>query len=214
MAVIRDVDGNTWAVDSSKAARVTAYNSAGVTLDPDTPNIYSLSIGVRFSASLAFSATAFVWAMTAGEQLARRVRIRRLFLRTCYDGTESANSGQVQWVTFSGAVPSGGTSLLPVQGFRTGQAASSQIVDARVCSGAALLTTTDCIPEAGGHFAALNFPARNVSNGELDMDCVEMYRPYLFELSPGQGLALRFNGGTTNTIAGYGLAGGVSWEEA
>lgn len=211
MTVVTDEHGNALEVGGTEPAiRATSYNSAGVELEPSSLNLYHLPVSVRMN-SLTGGATFFIWSMFFG-QMSKRVYVRRIYLRGCFDGTVAATDFDVQPVLFSGAVPTGGTSLIPATGLRSYKegADRSQVLDARICSGAAFLTTTGVVVDVRGVPASMMQAHRNASNGELDLDCVRMNKSYLFEIPPNSGLAIR---GNTSAVLGDGVAGFVSWEE-
>lgn len=198
-------------VATSLAARATTYNSDGLALNPETKNIFSLPVSVRFSAALTAAASAFVWSAVWEGHQERKVRIRRISLRGTFDGTEAASSTQFQLIKFTGAVPSAGTSLLPLRGMITNKSITSQIYDARVSTGAALLTTTGALPDPGGYIMSFVVASRNGSNAKVELDSVRFNTPQLFVMGNGEGLALVASAG--NTVIGMGISGSIHWEE-
>lgn len=202
--------GALWAIDAlSLAGRVTEYDTSGNELNPSVQGIYMLPISVRFSAALAVSGVPAIWAMRVDASASVNVYLRKIFLRSSFDGTEVASSLELQLIRFTAATPTAGTSLTPIPIDATYPA--SVVSDARVSTGAALLTTTSVTVDTNGYFAAQQQARRNDSNCELDIEYYSPNDPWgLMKMTAGDGVLIRIN---TATVIGDTLGGYILWEE-
>lgn len=186
---------------TSKAARVTNYDSGGNELRPAPSGAYMLPIRVRASAATA--ATATVWAMhNLG---AKVVKIRKIYIAAAFDGTAAASVSDWQLTRFRTATPTGG-SAIPVIPKKTSYGASS-VTDARFLdTGLTVGAMT-----FDGAFAQIA-GARQVGSSNAYWFVVSgldtIYEP--IELAINDGLCIRT---AVAQVIGDSISGGIEWEE-
>lgn len=189
---------------TSKAARVTLYDSAGNKLLLDTPTgAYMLPVNIRQSAATAANAT--VWAMRNGAT--KVMSIRRLRLAMMFDGTAAATTTLKYTIQrFSAATPTAGTALTVIK--KRSSYGASTVADARFLDTG--LTTTSVTFETDAHILALPISVTS-GNAFYDIQFGRANEPYGdFELAVNEGLCIRL---LNTAVVGQGLVGGVEWDE-
>jgi hypothetical protein len=188
---------------TSKAARVTPYDSSANEQAPFPTGAYSLPVNIRQTAASAANST--VWTMRNGAS--KKMFFRRILLEILFDGTASAgNTLKYMLARFTAATPTGGTSLTPVKMQTT--FAASTLADARFLDTG--LTTTGITFET--EWATLAIPA-SVTAQSLFFNLPfigsnEAKEPFV--LNPNEGLAIRLQNAA---IIGLGIVGSIHWDE-
>lgn len=194
---------------NSSAIRVTEYDTAGIELNPPVQGVYMLPISIRISAAAISGGSNALWTMRLSSSAAYNVYIRRMFIRSSFDGTEATSNMELQVIRFTTFTPSGGNALTPIPMNRSYP--TSVVTDARQTAGAAVLTTTFVVTDPNGHFAAIQQAHRDDSNCELDLDFHNPSDPYgQFKMVADDGLMIRIN---TASVAGASISGYIMWEE-
>src|SRR3990167_1796754 len=110
---------------TSKAARVTLYDSSGNELQKPPAGGYLLPIRVRQTAATASGTVWSMRALTAG----KKVYVRRIVVNCMFDGTAAASTSQYNLLRFRTATPTAGTALTVVK--RDTADPTSIVTDAR-----------------------------------------------------------------------------------
>lgn len=186
---------------TSNAARATGYDSAGTELLPPPTGVYMLPFGIRYSAALA--AAGKVWAMRNGST--KTVYITRIQLSASFDGTGAATTVIYQFMRFSTATPTGGNAQTVIK--KNSSYPASAIADARLTTGAALLTVTSVVFESP--FADLGCQHQIGGNSILDLNFGE-HPSRCFVLGANEGLAINL---LTATVIGDAMSGVIEWYE-
>jgi len=188
---------------TSKAARVTLYDSAGNEVNSPPVGSYILPVNIRQTAATAANAT--VWAMRNGAT--RTVFIREINLSLGFDGTAAATTTcRYGFQRFTAATPTAGTALTAIK--RRAAYDVSTIADARFVDTG--LTTTSVVFETD--FAVIGLPISVTSvNRSVCITFEGAGERYdSFELAPNAGLAIRLN---VAAVIGLSLNGFISWDE-
>src|SRR5579859_81632 len=128
---------------TSKAAHVTAFDSAGNEIDKPSVGSYLAQINVRQTAATALGNV--VWAMRNPVGSTITAYIRHLNLTVAFDGTAAAaTTVRYELERFSAATPTGGTALTIVK--KRNSYGASGITDIRFLDTG--LTTTGLVFEA------------------------------------------------------------------
>jgi len=211
--IISGVDSTLLTIDpTSKAARVTLYDSAGNELLPIPTAAYLIGISPTRQTVIDTAGGTF-WAMrnnTSG----RVIYIRRILLIVSFDGTAAATTSRFDLARFSGATPSGGTAVTLPGGAikkRTGYG-NSNLLDARWIAGTAGgLTMTSITVEAA--FASVGV-SRGVTGSvgvcSLEFGDAGSHPNDRFELAVGEGLAIQ--AGVTGVVGDM-FQGCIEWDE-
>lgn len=187
---------------TSKAARITLYDSAGNELHKEPNGSYLLRIpNARLTAAIA--ANSAIWTVRNGSS--RTMRIKRISVSAKFDGTAAATTAQFQLQRFTTATPSGGTALTAVK--KRTALGSSTIADARF-NYAAALTVTGVVFEEAFFEWGVQRQVSAVSNHDL-LAGLETQEA-LIELAPNEGLAIRLG---VVAVIGDALGGYVEWDE-
>jgi len=197
MAVIKSGDSpDLLKIDpTSKAARVTEYDSAGQELYKTPGGSYLIPISMgRQTAAIA--AGSYIWAFRNGA--AKTIRLRRIVLTTSFDGTAAATTQTYQIMRFSTATPTGGSVIVIVKKKTTYGA--STVVDARQ-NPAAALGITGVVFETVG--MCIQQPRQLAPLQQINMPFDQSNNAY--ELQPNEGLAINLLvvGVIGDTITGF-----------
>lgn len=205
MAIISGVDSQQGQeVDAtSKAARVTMYDSDGQECQKPPYGSYLLPINLRHTSATA--ANGVVWAMRNGAT--RIISIRRISVAMSFDGTATVTTTPRYGIhRFTVASPTGGSTLTAIKK-RTTYAAST-IADARAV-------------DTGLTVGSMAFEAEMMSWGlPISVTGANVVRDYVFEqagerydsveLGANEGLCIRMN---TAAVIGLSLTGFLAWDE-
>lgn len=206
MAIINDFSTENWlTIDpTSKAARLTEYDSSGLALVTVPSSVFMLP--VHSYHNVFFTSPVYDWSMYVGapeEQSGRiSIRIKRLYLNLAFDGNEAANSAQVSGILFYNAIPTGGTQLIPVA--LTDMPANSRIFDART---GVSLTVTDVT-----FLSSYPFTGHIVNRKNAEQQLILDSKTPLI-LAPGQGLVIRMTLTSGIIQADCSFSGFIIWEE-
>lgn len=207
MAIIQSgASSDTLTIDpTSKAGRVTIYDSSGLEVAKPPTGSYIADINIRQAAATGAGAT--VWAMrnVSGPAIAY---IRHIRLMVSFDGTAAAATTlRYDFQRFDTATPTGGTSVTAVK--KRSTYGSPNVSDIRFAD--AGVTTTGVV--FGAAFHTVGLPS-SVTNGniETDLDFATAGERYNspFELASGEGFCIRLN---TAAVIGLSIRGSVSWDE-
>lgn len=183
---------------TSKAARVTLYDSTGLPIYAE----YSGSYMVPFEAipSTLTDGTTYYAIRNLGT---KRVFIHSIRIKAGFSGTAAASRSQLRFERFSGATPTGGTAFSAIKKDNT--MAASTVSDMRYAPGG--LTTTGITFEQ--RFATLG-----VTN-QLNVDAASImeygdHPKDRIVLAVNEGLAIRAHGAV---IAGCWFIGEIHWDE-
>jgi hypothetical protein len=197
---------------TSKAARVTGYDSAGNELikPPTASYLMAVPVGRDTAARTAAGAFFAIRNNTSG----RTIYIRRIVMTATFDGTGAATTSRLDLARFSGATPSGGTAItLPGGAIKKRNSyGSSNLLDARFITGTAGgLTMAGTTVETA--FACFGV-ARGATGGSAtfiqEFGSAGAYPTDRFELATGEGLCVL--AGVTGVI-GDGFIGSIEWDE-
>lgn len=188
---------------TSKAARVTPYDSSANEYSPFPTGAYALPVNIRQTAATVANST--VWTMRNGAS--KKMFLRRILLQILFDGTAAAATTlKYMLARFSAATPTGGTALTAVKMQSTFPATT--LADARFLDTG--LTTTGITFET--EWATLAIPA-SVTNGVVHVPIPfigsnEAKEPFV--LAPNEGLAIRLQNAA---VIGQGISGSIHWDE-
>lgn len=205
MAIIQSgATADQWTIDpTSKAGRVTLYDSLGNEIAKPATGSYVADINVRQTAASAIGTT--IWTMRNTGALT--ALIRQISLIMAFDGTAAAATTlRYDIARFSGATPTGGTAVTPVK--KRNSYGASSVTDLRFLDTG--LTTTGITFESAFHTIALPVSVTS-GNAQLHLPFTlpgERYSP--FELATGEGLAIRLN---VAAVIGLSLTGSVHWDD-
>jgi hypothetical protein len=192
---------------TSKAARATLYApnkllNRGTEWRPKATGLYALPISLKLTAG---AAGLTIWAMRNSATAATTVHIRRIDIGLSYTTTVATTISRFSLVRFSGATPTGGTSLTVILADTT--FAATAVTDARFA--VAGLTTTGITFETTP-MAELILPEQVASNVPFSFNMAEFEDyPFAIVLQPGEGFAIR----TLATQNLGELQGSILWEE-
>jgi hypothetical protein len=223
MAVIKSgVDATLLTVDpTSKAARVTQYDSTARELYPKPTGSYITKIETRCTGAPAAGQT--IWNMRGPPTL--KAYIRNIRGTICFDGTALAASGTLRLGLYRGTSaavsPTGGTANTISK--KDSTMGASTVADCRFDLTGAGLTTTGITYEADAfHVISLPVislqvaaPATSASAGAVavfDLDFHTSGEPSSdVVIAASEHLAIRIQ--TVAGIIGFGIGGSVSWDE-
>lgn len=187
----------------SNAARVELRDSEGLELNQPVVGAYILPVNFRMTGTLG---AGWVWAMRLGTSATVNVYIRRVFLRSGFDGTAAVDADTWDIRKFSGATHTGGNQLFPIKMHASYPA--SQLIEGRQTLGSALLTATGV--SGGEPIAGGIQPSQLSPNGFVDYNLSMKDDPRLMlKLDPGEGIGMR----VTNSLIGEVISGYFQWEE-
>ncbi len=200
---------------TSKAARVTLYDTAGNAIDAPPTGSYMVPINIRQTAATAAAATVFAMRNSTG----KTCYIRRIYLVQGFDGTSpAATTLRYGIARFSAATPTGG-STIPIIKKRTSYT-TSNVTDVRFVDTG--LTTTSVTFET--EFVSLGLPLYSIQVGAPTTSgaCGPVVVNSLmfekagqnfdtFELAASEGLCIRIL--TISTVIGSTLNGFICWDE-
>lgn len=127
---------------TSKAARVTIYNSDGSTYFHEFLSEQYLSVNIpRFTGALAAGTMLF----SMRNSTTRRLKIVRTVLIASFDGTAAATTAQYSVRRFTTATPTAGTALTLLVVPEDTTKPATQIADARCATASAGLTITSVV---------------------------------------------------------------------
>lgn len=188
---------------TSKAARVTIYDSAGFEVQAPPVGVYLLPVNVRQTAATA--ANSVVWAMRNGAS--RTLTVKQINVTVDFDGTLAALTTPRYGVQrFTIAAPTGGTALVPIKKRSTYSAstvADARFLDTGLTLGAMVFETDAMV------FGVTASVTGGNSLRPFDFT-VSGERHSGFELAPNEGLCIRLN---TAAVIGVSLTGFVGWDE-
>lgn len=204
MAIISGIDSQQGLeIDAtSKASRVTLYDSEGNECQKPPSGSYLLPINIRHTA--ATTANSVVWAVRNGTT--KILAIRRISVAMGFDGTAAAATCRYGIQRFTTATPTGGSVLTAIKK-RTTYSAST-IADARTV-------------DTGLTLGAMAFEADMMSWGlPVSLTGGSVVRDYVFEqagerfdsleLAANEGICIRLN---QAAVIGLSLTGFMSWDE-
>lgn len=187
---------------TSKAARVTLYDSLGREINPQKNNKYFLPILIDVTAIQA--ANSYIWMMR--NDVTKKITFNNITLNCCFHGSATTISQLFELVRFSGANPSGGTAIAigaNVPRKNSGVSAHSTIQDARFNNAAALTI-------GGISFEPNGIASFGVPRSPAGQQFVFDFSKLDIELGAGEGLAIR---ATAATVVGDIVQGVVHWTE-
>jgi hypothetical protein len=200
-----------WTIDpTSKAGRVSLYDTGGVALNPAELARGEANILVRQTATTA--AGACVWGMRNNNST-RTIQVLRIKYQLSFDGTGAASLMRYEWIKATAVtVFSGGVAVTPVN-MKTSLGAPTQ-TEVRVLDTG--LTTTGITGATALHtsnWARLTFSATQAGglSGQFILDFAEQGMGPL-ELAQNEILCLR-NGPTNASVVGDTVLGGVLFIE-
>lgn len=127
---------------TSKAARVTLYNTDGSLVNHEFLTEYYLSVNIpRFTSALAANSAIF----SIRNGATRRLKLVKMVLVAGFDGTAAATTAQYSVRRFTTATPTGGTTLTTLVVPEDSAMAASTIADARCATAGAALTITSVV---------------------------------------------------------------------
>lgn len=192
---------------TSKAMRVEHYDSAALPLNPIPVGVYMLPVNVRIGGA----ANGFgLWALQVPASAARDVYIRRIFLRSAFDGTAASSAPHGVGVhRVNGVTITSGTVLTPIKLDST-YAASVIVTTAQQSDGTTKLSLSGGTTLAA--LAYLQMDSQTGFNGALDLNWFEADNPYsMLKLVDDEGLLLYVD--FASIVAGVSVSGFVVWEE-
>lgn len=198
MAQLNDpILGGTLGIEpTSRAARTIPVYADGAPIQPKRDGNFFTRLEII---PTTLTAATMYWAMRNNGS--KDVRIKAIDLALMFSGTAAASRSAYELVRFSGANPTGGTSVAAVKGDNVDDA-NSVVTDIRFApaglTAAGISFETNAIAVIG-HINQLT--ANIVHHLDFDEDLV---------LAPGEGLALRSQ---TAIIAGSAVNGCVKWSE-
>lgn len=186
---------------TSKAARITPYNSAGTEITSATTDAYVIPIGTvgRQTGTPAANTTIWSWRNTS----LFTYKVKRIYLQGTFDGTAAATTAQYFLARFRTATPTGGTALTAVPKRTTYAALTGNIREA-----IAGVTTTSVTFDTACYMLAnqRQVSATNVLDVHLD-DAKSAQDA--FEIVANDGLCIRLNAAA---VAGDCLTGFIEIE--
>jgi hypothetical protein len=187
---------------TSKAARVTLYNTDGVAASTALSGSYVAPVNIRQTAATGAGGT--VWAMRNGS--ARDICIRGLELAIIFDGSSSSVTVKYELARFSGATPTGGAAITIIK--KKASYPPSSVVDIRFLDTG--LTTTGVTFATSFFVIGLPISASAVSRDGDPVFKVFGEEHSCFVLEANEGLCIRL---TNAAVIGQGLTGMISWDE-
>lgn len=188
---------------TSKAARVTLYDSNGNESNKPPTGCYMANVNIRQTAATIAGTT--VWAMLNSGTLT--AFLRHIRVAVSFDGTASAATTlRYEIERFTVATPSGGTLITPVKkrnSYPSPSVGNVRFLDTGV-------TMTSAVFESPFH--TIGVPASPTGQSveqDLDFETTnERYAP--LEIAVNEGLCIRLS---TAAVIGMGLKGSISWDE-
>lgn len=203
MALIRSgATSDELTVDpTSKAARVTLYDSTGTKLFHEGADRYILRIPRMTGGTPAAGSTILAFRNLG----AKKVRIRKIGICSSFAGTAAATTQSYQLARFATATPTGGTALTVVK--KRSSAAATTVTDARF-GGATqtALTVTGVVFETP--FAHVLCPRQNGYAMWADFDFIN--KEEAFEIDVNEGFAIQIE---LVAVAGDSISGFIEWDE-
>lgn len=193
---------------TSKALRVSLYDTNGIPVHQYPTGSYALSIGLgRFT---VLTTTGSIFAMRNAST--RTIYIRKFHVWVSFDGTAAASTQIFSIRRFSTATPSGGTTLtLPAAAVKKNNAMSdSALTDARhatITSGTSPLTVTSVVFEQALARFTLNRNAGVIQ--ALDFKFFDKPADQVV-LAANEGIDIHI---TNTAVVGDAIVGTVEWDE-
>lgn len=186
---------------TSKAARITEYSADGSELNPPPAGVYMLPIDVRVTGTTG----TFFWSMKVATGATKSVYIRKIYIRTGWDGTSAAAANLLTIVRGNTFTFSGGTALTPIA--LDASFPTSIIDNARQSTGTTLSgSAASALP-----LFSIQIDNQTATNTRLFVDLQEPSYPFgLLRLGATEGIYIFLSG--TNHV-GELFSGYVLWEE-
>ncbi len=191
---------------TSKAGRVTPYDSLGAEINAAPIGCYCLPIRIVQSAASVAGVT--VWAMRLVNTSTKKVKIKKIHLAIGFaGGTATVTVSEYDLVRFSAATPTLGTAITVVK--KKSSYGASDVTDARFLDTG--LTTTGITFETAFAMVGCGRNLGAVQNFGVDFSSGGGNRDFeAFELRAGEGFAIRL--GIVAVIGDY-IEGFVTWDE-
>ena len=174
--------------------------SLQIALNPNSALEYVLPVKIRQTTTATSGTT--VYAFRNSVSSTKTVYLKAINLALDFDGATSLTTKYYDLCRFSGATPSGGTSLTVIKAQTSDD--TSNVTDARYLDTG--LTTTNVTFESAFHTIGISI---NKPNGSQPIVFNNGQIPNI-SLAPGEGFAIRTNG---TTSIGLGLFGSIAWVE-
>ena len=186
---------------TSKAARASLYDNAGIELFDSGADKYILRIPRMVGGTPAASSRIFAFRNLG----TKTIRIRQIVLNTSFNGTAALTTQGYELRRFSGATPTGGTALVIIK--KRTAAGATTVTDARF--GAVTQTALTVTGITFEEPLLVIQQARQVGSAQ---SCVWVFPNSQdgFEIAVNEGLALQIE---LAAVAGDCISGSIEWDE-